>query len=345
MSQVRPRRIGVEASSFCQLRCPSCPTTSRAIHPAVGSGFLTFDNFRKIVDENPSIAQIELSNYGEIFLNPHLLEIVEYAYRRGVGLTANNGVNLNNVKEEALEGLAKYKFRAMRCSIDGASRETYRLYRVKGSFENVIDNINKLNSYKRRYRTRYPQLVWQFIVFGHNEHEIPQARIMARELGMGFHLKLSWDPELSPVRDKDFVRRQFEFHSASREEFKEKYGVDYLQNVCYALWNKPQINWDGKVLGCSRNFWGEFGGNAFEDGLNASINSEGMQYAREMLQGRRPARDDIPCATCSVYLNRKASGVWLNGKASPSPRSALGSLFRRLGVARLRRRMINRLPI
>jgi hypothetical protein len=77
MQTIRPRAIRLEASSFCQLRCPSCPTTTRAIHPAVGSGFLRLDDFRRLIDENPSLAAIELSNFGEIFLNPQLLQIFE----------------------------------------------------------------------------------------------------------------------------------------------------------------------------------------------------------------------------------------------------------------------------
>jgi len=60
------------------------------------------------------------------------------------------------------------------------------------------------------------------------------------------------------------------------------------------------------VLGCGFNFWGDFGGNAFTDGLAAGVNSEKMRYAREMLSGRAPPRDDIPCATCEHYLAMRA---------------------------------------
>ncbi len=100
-------------------------------------------DFRKLVDDNPSITRIELSNYGEIFLNPELLEIMAYAHDRGVELSADNGVNLNNVRDDVLEGLVKYGFRSMNCSIDGASAETYAKYRVRGRFEKVLDNIKK----------------------------------------------------------------------------------------------------------------------------------------------------------------------------------------------------------
>jgi len=296
-----PRRIRLEASSFCQLRCPACPTTSGAIHPAVGSGFLRLEDFRRLVDRNPSLERIELSNYGEIFLNPQLPAILEYADRKGIAITLENGANLNHVKDEVLEGLVKHRVRIMTCSIDGASPDTYQTYRVRGDFDTVIRNIEKINSYKRRYQSELPHLVWQFVVFGHNEHEIPLAREMAARLAMEFRTKLTWDDKFSPIRDKEFVRAQTGTQAVTREEFERQHGHKYANGICHQLWDDPQINWDGRVLGCCRNFWGDFGGNAFTDGLIESINSEKMAHARGMLSGRKPPRDDIPCTTCEMY--------------------------------------------
>ncbi len=44
-----------------------------------------------------------------------------------------NGVNLNHARDEVLEGLVKYRVRGVKCSIDGASPETYRVYRIRGN--------------------------------------------------------------------------------------------------------------------------------------------------------------------------------------------------------------------
>ncbi len=108
-------------------------------------------------------------------------------------------------------------------------------------------------------------------------------------------------------------------------------GRDYVSGLCHALWDSPQINWDGKVLGCGRNFWGDFGPeNAFVEGLSSAVNSERMVYARRMLRGRRPSRADIPCATCEVYRGMLAAGTWLE---RPSRlRSAAVGAARRLGL-------------
>lgn len=337
MPKIKPSKVRLEASSICQLRCPSCPTTSKAIHPTVGSGFLKLRDFKKVLDENASLKEIELSNYGEIFLNPDLSEIIKCAYERGIILRADNGVNLNNVKESVLESLVKYKFRSMTCSIDGASKETYQLYRVKGDFDAVIDNVREISRLKQQHRSDYPQLAWQFMVFGHNEHEIPSARKLASELGMKFHLKLSWDAQFSPVRDQESVRK--EVGAASRDEFREKHGVDYMQGICHQLWDQPQINWDGKVLGCCRNFWGDFGReNAFEDGLLNSINSEKIEYARGMLLGKKVARDDIPCTTCSIYQGMRTDGKWLQRRGATLPYRALRFIYGSFRLDHLRSR-------
>ena len=335
MSKVKPLKIRLEASSVCQLRCPSCPTTSKATHPAVGSGFLGLRDFQRLLVESPWLKEIELSNYGEIFLNPDLLEIIKFACERNVALKADAGANLNNVKEDVLEGLVKHKFRSMTCSIDGASNETYKVYRVKGNFETVIENIRKINLFKQKYQSEYPLLKWQFVVFGHNEHEVSLARKLASGLNIKFYLKLSWDPKFSPVRGQEFVRK--EIGAASREEFKQKHGADYMQGNCYQLWEEPQINWDGKVLGCCRNFWGDFGGNAFRDGLFKSLNNENIRYARDMLLGKKAAREDIPCTTCSIYLGMKADGQWLRGTPPYLPYRSLKYIYRLLGLQHLQK--------
>lgn len=310
-ADIRPRRLRLEASSACQLRCPSCPTTTGAALPVVGKGSLTFDHFRALVDGNSWLDEIELSNYGESFLNPDLPRIMEYADGRGVALTCDNGANFNYVSAESLEALVKFRFRSITCSIDGASAHTYDVYRVRGNFDRVLDNIRRLNQYKTLYRSAFPLLTWQFVVFGHNEHELPIARELAAQLNMAFYAKLSWDSQISPIRNPDAVRRETGLDAATREEFREKHDAGYLDEICGQMWDAPQINWDGKVLGCCRNSWGDFGGNALTDGLLASINSERMRYARRMLVGEAPTRPDVPCSTCPVYADRQRTGRWV----------------------------------
>jgi MoaA/NifB/PqqE/SkfB family radical SAM enzyme len=237
------------------------------------------------------------------------------AHEAGIRLTAYNGANFNSVKDETLEALVKYRFRRLTIAIDGATPQSYRDYRRGGDFDHVIANIVKLNRYKRQYASRYPKLTWQFIIFGHNEHELDQARSMARQLGMKFSPKLNgegWGPQYSPVRDRDMVRRRSGFGVASYSEFREKHNRD-LAVPCHDMWLSPQINWDGKMLGCCFNVWGDFG-NVFQTSLDECLAGEKYRYAQKMLLGEVPARGDIPCVHCHLYrhqaLEKRIQSSW-----------------------------------
>jgi MoaA/NifB/PqqE/SkfB family radical SAM enzyme len=308
---VNPTRVAVEVTSACQLRCPSCPTASGLTQPVLGRGFLDPAEFDKFLAANPTIREVELSNYGEVFLHPNLAEIFEIGTRRNVSLSILNGANLNNVRAGILEALVKFRIAALSVSLDGASQETYAKYRVGSNYETVLSNIREINSFKKRYNSPFPLLQWQFIIFGHNEHEIPIARKMAAELGMSLALKLAWG-NFSPVRNPTAVLAELGTDFGSRAEYERMTGEEYLSDICNQLWDRPQINWDGKLLGCCRNFWGEFGPNVFKNGFLPAVNSDLMGDARAMLEGKITARKDTPCATCSIYLKRMANKRWLN---------------------------------
>jgi len=79
-----PRAIQIDASSHCQLACPVCPTADGRARAVLGAGHLKLADFVALLDRNPELAEVELSNYGEMFLNPQLPELLEAAYRRGV---------------------------------------------------------------------------------------------------------------------------------------------------------------------------------------------------------------------------------------------------------------------
>lgn len=306
---VHPKSAFFDSTSHCQLKCPVCPTADGSTKAVLGRGFLKSDTFRKVLEDSPRLKHIELSNYGEAFLNPSLSEILRIAHERRVTITLINGVNLNNARDNTLEAVVKYGVQSISCSIDGTSQDTYKQYRRRGNFDQVMTNIGKINEFKRKYGSKSPQLIWQFVIFGHNEHEIDAARKMAAKLGMEIKFKLSWDSSFSPIRDRQKAEKVV--GADSRETFREKYGEDYGRSKCHQLWNRPVINWDGKNLGCCANYWGEFGGNYIEDGFDSTVNSEKMRYARNMLMGKTGPRDEIPCTTCDYYKSIAKRGNWI----------------------------------
>src|SRR5690349_17378155 len=120
------RRLRVEACSACQLACPSCTTAQGHTKTGVvGWGSLEAANFRRLLETSGRVRTVELSNWGEIFLNNELPEILRIAHERGVAVEVMNGVNLNHAREASLEAVVRYGVRRLSVSIDGATQDAY----------------------------------------------------------------------------------------------------------------------------------------------------------------------------------------------------------------------------
>lgn len=290
------KEASIDLSTVCQLRCVECSTSKGITHSGIiGKGQLSFEDFVKFVENNPQISKIEMSNWGEIFLNKDILQIMEYAYNHGVKLYCGNGTNFNYVPEEVLEGLVKYQVEYLNLSIDGATQETYEKYRREGNFHQVIKNIERLNYYKSQYNSEYPKLSWQFVIFGHNEHELPKVKELCIKYNMAFNPKLNYST-FSPVKDRDFVRRESGLGAADRAEYKAKNGTEY-KSPCYHCFSSPQINWNGDILGCSVNKW-RILGNIRESSLSDWEKSKVYRALVDLLFYGKQDETDLPCYHC-----------------------------------------------
>lgn len=307
-----PEKIRIDICNLCQLDCVACWIRKNEDYIKKyngGFGYVTFETFKNFVDRHPFIKEIEFSKNGEVFLNPDLDKIIKYAYEKNITLTAYNGVNLNYLKEETAENLVKYKFNRIYVSIDGATPETYAIYRRKGDFNKVIENIKTINKYKKIYNSEFPVLTYKFVVFGHNEHEIEQAKELAKELNMNIYFDVNYDNTYSPVKDKEKVKKLAGIFDLENNK------VNYYKNNwfwCRDLFLTPQINWNGEFIGCCFLYLEGFKVNVFEEGLEKALQNEKIWYAKQMLLDYKvKPRNDIPCASCDVYKFLKETNLTL----------------------------------
>ena len=231
----------------------------------------------------------------------------------------------------------RYKVRSIRCSIDGATPDSYARYRVGGDLNNVLINIRRIHKFKKKYNSSYPRLIWQFIAFAHNESELTEARSLAAELGMEFEVKLSWNDDYAPLRDLDKFRKDSGLKGSSRSDFFRKTGKVYLaEENCRQMWLQPQINWDGEMLGCCNNRWKSYG-NVFKSGLSEVLNSSAMNRAREAVQGKAALEPGDVCVSCPKFSAMKKSASWIEPKGW-SLRGMLHRLFYCRAYVRLQNR-------
>jgi MoaA/NifB/PqqE/SkfB family radical SAM enzyme len=305
---INPTKARLDISTACQLRCLLCPTEENNGREFLKSGMMTASKFSNFIEQNPQIKTVELASAGEALLNPDLPEIVRGAHEKGVKTSLGGGVNMNDASDEALEAIVRYETIRIRVSVDGVTEDSYRKYRVGGSLHKVLKNIRKLNEFKKKYQTELPELILQFILFGHNEHELERAHVLARMLNMKVFVKLNRCPGHLAVMDKLRIRNLYGY--ADRVEFLDETGIQYCRDLCLGMWTAPQINWDGRLLGCGCNTHIAFADDALGGNFLIEINNERMRYARKMLMGDAPPRDSIPCSHCSFYRQISEHNLW-----------------------------------
>ena len=300
-----PTKVRIDASTMCQLRCEGCGF-QKSNHRGLGGGFLRLKDFEAFLQDNPQIERVELSNYGEIFLNPELIPIMKCAFEHSVSLTAEMGVNFNHVTPEQLNALIDYQFSYLSISIDGASQNTYAQYRIGGNFDRVMENLKKLQDLKRIRNSHKPELRWQYVINQYNEKEIALAKKMAEELEIPIYFKLNFMKSYIPVHEK-LIHQETGLECITRDEYLQKYKLPYLNEDCLQIFNDPQFNWDGNLLGCCRVETAIYGTNLFHDGLKAALISDNFIRTKELLLQKFPSKkrySDLYCWNCQLRKGR-----------------------------------------
>ena len=284
-----PYRARLDICTLCQLRCVSCYMRNDP-RETTGAGYVPVQVFEKFLTDNPFIEELEISNSGEPFLHPQMHEIIRAAHEHGVKLSCWNGTNFNDVSEEVLRDIVECGFGDITIGIDGTTQESYAKYRRNGDLSKVFENIEKLNAVKKSCHTEYPRLFWQFIVMSHNYREMEAAERMAEEMGMYIRFRQTWS---RPEREKTEALMAAEGKTVPSGE-KNNYF-----SYCRDLFEQPQVNWDGRLLGCCQIYRSDWGMNVFSDGLIKCVNSPVYKETlRRLGMGETVSDPAVPCSTC-----------------------------------------------
>jgi hypothetical protein len=297
---------------MCQLRCPACPRARGETRESLGNGYLRAEDYRRLLRANPWVNRVELSNWGEAMLSPDLVDVLDTSRKMGVHILLRGGVNLNSASEEQLEALVRCGVRLIYVAIDGATQESYEAYRIGGRLENVLRHVDTINAIKRRTGSHFPVLAWQMVIMKSNAHEVKLAQAMAAERGMIFLTKLCWEPSLRAPVEGLGSNITVTYSGGERGPDAEQRLIQRIgDSMCMNLWDAPQLNFDGKILGCVYNHWGNFGRLEFGKSLLPHLEGGLIGATRRALAGEGPMPSESPCRQCQFYTDRLNTGHWL----------------------------------
>ena len=171
----------------------------------------------------------------------------------------------------------------MYVSLDGASEETYKQYRVGGNFSLVLKNVKLLSNAKLKYGLKYPKLIWKFVIFNHNKHELNIVRKKYKKLGFDNY-------QFVLDNQSDTYRKSKQINKARLRKT--------LQG-CFWLWHTMIIRWDGEVLPCCTPFRFNIG-NAIHDNCKEIWRSKRYRAIRQGFSDKKNIKK------CTLFVK----GVW-----------------------------------
>jgi MoaA/NifB/PqqE/SkfB family radical SAM enzyme len=191
--QSYPYILNIDPASVCQLRCPTCPTgvenESRRVRNLVvfrERAMMNTDFFDALLYEiGEYLFFIMLYNWGEPLLNRHLPVFIRKAKEYQICVEIHTNLSLR-MDDAHLENLLSSGVDVIAASLDGFSQETYQTYRRGGNFELAKTNIERLAAMRERLGLK-TEIIWNFLVFRFNEHEIDTARRYCDQIGITFN--------------------------------------------------------------------------------------------------------------------------------------------------------------
>ena len=174
-----PICVYLETTNRCNLLCTTCPRTYEELEPPAD---MSWDLFRRIVDQLPRIERAVLHGVGEPMLVKKLPDMVRYLKDGGTYVLFNtNGTVLNEKNGRALidAGLDE-----LRVSLDAANAQSYQAVRGKNYFNRILRNVRTFRALQERLGSDRPRVSAWLTGLKETIAELPDFVRVAAEIGV-----------------------------------------------------------------------------------------------------------------------------------------------------------------
>lgn len=235
-----PNFASYEPTNVCNLSCEMCPSGKGLLKRPRGTADM--DLYRKFITENcKTLTNIMLHFQGEPLMCQQLGEMIAFARENRIHtMFSTNGQLL----AQSIDLIRNARPDHIIVSLDGLSDETYTKYRVGGKVQNVFDGLEKLSQLPTKER---PYIELQFLVFSHNEHEIPELQKLKKKYRIDkITLKSAQIYDESQI---DFLpeNQKYSRYNISNGKVKLK---KKSENHCKRLIFGTVVCFDGRVVPC-----------------------------------------------------------------------------------------------
>jgi MoaA/NifB/PqqE/SkfB family radical SAM enzyme len=173
------RQLHIEITSKCNAACPQCARNIRGsvVDPLYDQTEIRLDDFRRIFPPEfmGQLTDIFMcGTYGDAIVAQDCLEIWSYIHKYSSNAHTSLHTNGGARSPKWWAQLAEH-CRTVWFGIDGL-KDTNHLYRQNVDWFRLVENVKGFVGAGGR-------AVWVMNVFKHNEHQVEEARLIAKELG------------------------------------------------------------------------------------------------------------------------------------------------------------------
>ncbi len=259
-----PMSASIETTNLCNLKCHVCE--GRTISSR-NKGNMKYEDFQKILDElGPHLYDLELSGWGEPFINKDIYKMFNYARERAPKAYIYTDTNGHFIDNDMLFNSPPDE---LVFSIDGIDQETYEKYRVNGELNKVLNNLRNCIETKRKLQIDKPKIVVKFISMKHNEHQLDSIPDFTRQIGADdYRIELFTSRSVKHARE--FMSTISRYQKYDAEQLNKGCLVPYMKQLttpCSMLWTSANIYWNGDVSPCCLDYDSKYSwGNIFKEG-------------------------------------------------------------------------------
>lgn len=200
-------RPNIDASHRCVFRCPQCIRQKTSSQEQIKRSFdLEEEHFKKILD----YYDLGITFCGQIsdpIYHPRFLNLLKMCDGQGKAVriaTVGSGKSDSWWDEAYSYGVGE---NAWYFGVDGIDEKS-ELYRVGSNFQDVWSRM-------KQGRDLGHTIVWQYIIFGYNEHEVDRAIEIAKEEDFSL-LLVNTNRGFNP--DSPLLRKNVEFNLTSPDK-------------------------------------------------------------------------------------------------------------------------------
>jgi MoaA/NifB/PqqE/SkfB family radical SAM enzyme len=290
-----PVFIGIETSGLCNLRCVMCPH-GEAPEDSPKRGHMSLEVYRRVVDEAKSFVQdADLFGGGEPLLNPRIFDMIAYAREAGINTRLHTNATL--LDQDRSRALLESGLDFLSFSFEGYSKDAYERIRVNADYESTAENIRRFLAMKSAKGQVKPHTVLQVI------EPAPQDR--TPEYGaalVGFQrefMALAGLDEFRLIPLHNYGGKVAEVRKARRARY----------TPCTFLWYSVFVLWDGTIVPCCVDWWGEYGlGRVGDISLQEAWHGEKLARLRALIGAGR--NEEVPlCRSCDRLWRPRRFGV------------------------------------